>query len=125
MLAVLVDCSGVTRGQEIGAAAVQETKVLPWEGLTGWFGEDMLGRRVAELITVVADEQMKISEEELAALSLAADYASGNLPQTPWERMARAYSADTDAGNADDRTDHENGDPTNETAVGLADDGRG
>jgi hypothetical protein len=68
---------------------------------------------------------MKISEEELAALSLAADYATGNRPQTPWERMARVHSTDTDTIDADGRPDYENSDPTDETAVGLADDGRG
>ena len=125
MLALLADCSGVTRGQELGAAAVQETKVLPWEGLAGWFGEDVVVRRIAELVTAVADEQVEISEGELAALSLAADYAAGNRPQTPWERLARACPPDTDTVDADGRTDHENSDPTDETAVGLADDGRG
>jgi hypothetical protein len=124
MLALLVDCTGVTRGQELGAAAVQETKVLSWEGLTGWFGEDVLTRRIEELLTAVADEQKEIPEEEFVALALAADYANGNRPRTPWERMARAYSTDTDTVDADGRTGDENSDPTDEAAVGLVDDGQ-
>ena len=46
VLSLLADCAGETRGQEFGAAAVEVTKVLPWEGLAGWFGEDMLLRRI-------------------------------------------------------------------------------
>ncbi len=40
MLSLLVDCTGETRGQTLGAAAVEVTKVLPWAGLAGWFGEE-------------------------------------------------------------------------------------
>jgi hypothetical protein len=126
MLVLLANCSGVTRGQELGAAAVQETKVLPWEELTGWFSADALVRRIAELVTAVADEHVEVSEEELAALSLAVNYATGNRPQTPWERMARGHSADADTGDADGRLDHENTDPADEAAAAsLADDGSG
>jgi hypothetical protein len=118
MLSLLVDCAGETRGQEIGAAAVQVMRVLPWEGLTGWFGEEMLVRRIAELVKAVTDEDMEISEEELAALSLAADYATGNRPQTPWERLARVHS--TAAGTADtDGSSRENSDPADTTATPL------
>lgn len=51
-------------------AAVQVTAVLPWEGLTGWFDEDMLVRRITELLAAVTDGHLEISEEELAALPL-------------------------------------------------------
>jgi len=124
MLALLVDSRSVTRGQEFGAAAVQLTKVLSWEGLTGWFGEDMLARRIAELLTAVTDLDADISEEELAALSLAADYATGNRPRTPWERMAGVHSTDTDTVDANGQTSRENSDPADEgTTGGLADNG--
>lgn len=54
----------------------------------------MLIRRTAELLTA-ADDGMKISAEE-PVLDLAADYATGSRPQTPWERLARRYdTADT------------------------------
>lgn len=126
MLALLADCSGVTRGQELGAAAVQVTRVLPWEGLTGWFGEDVLKRRIAELITAVTDEHMEISEAELAALSLAADYATGNHPRTPWDRMARTYSTDTDTGDVGGQPNHEDSDSDDQAeAAGLAGNGSG
>jgi hypothetical protein len=91
MLSLLVDCIGETRGQAVSAAAIQVTKTLPWEGLTGWFGEEMLNRRVAEIFTAIAGNGIEISEEELAALELAADYGTGNRPQTPWERLARMH----------------------------------
>ena len=47
----------------------------------------MLIRRTAELLTA-ADDGMKISAEE-PVLDLAANYATGNRPQTPWKRLAR------------------------------------
>lgn len=117
MLSLLVDCAGETRGQEFGAAAIEVTKVLPWEGLTGWFGEGMLVRRIAEVLTAVADHGMEISEEQCAVLDLAADYATGNRPQTPWERLARKHQrADTVAPVATDDEDYADGED-----VGVAD----
>lgn len=72
------------------------TKVLQWDRLAGWLGEDILVRRVAEVFSAVVDDGMEISEEEHAVLDLAADYATGNRPQTPWERLARRHHvADT------------------------------
>ena len=88
VLSLLVDCAGETRGQALGAAAIKVMKILPWEGLTGWFGEDMLARRIGEVLTTVNDG-IEISGEQRVALDLAVDYASGNRPQTPWERLAR------------------------------------
>ena len=121
MLSLLVDCTGETRGQTLGAAAVEVTKVLQWDGLAGWLGEGMLVRRIAEVLTAVADDGMEISEEERAALDLAADYATGNRPQTPWERLARRYhAADTTAPVATDGEDHADGegiDVVNEVAI--------
>jgi hypothetical protein len=89
MLSLLTDCVASIRGQAVGAAAVTVTKVLSWEGLIGWFGQDMLVRRVAEILIAVTDDGMEISEEERAALRLAADYATGNGPQRPWERLVQ------------------------------------
>ncbi len=121
MLSLLVDCTGETRGRALGAAAVEVTKVLQWDGLAGWLGEGMLVRRIAEVLTAVADDGMEISEEERAALDLAADYATGNRPQTPWERLARRYhAADTTAPVATDGEDHADGegiDVVNEVAI--------
>lgn len=88
ILALLADCVGSTRRQTIGAAAVEVTAVLPWEQLLDWFGEETFLRRLAELITAVANGT-EISKEEAASLDLAADYASGNRPLRPWERLQR------------------------------------
>lgn len=96
MLSLLLECSGETRGRELGGVAVEVTKVLKWDRLAEWLGEDMLVRRVAEVFSAVADDGMEISEQEHAVLDLAADYATGNRPQTPWERLARRHHvADT------------------------------
>jgi hypothetical protein len=110
MLSLLLECSGETRGRELGAVAVEVTKVLQWDRLAGWLGEDMLVRRVAEVFSAVADDGMEISEEEHAVLDLAADYATGNRPQTPWERLARRHHvADTTEPVAAD-DEHQGGD---------------
>ena len=118
MLSLLADCIGETRGQALGAAAIQVTKVLPWEGITGWFGEDMLVRRIAEVLAAGEDHGMEISEEQRAALYLAADYAVGNRPQTPWERLVRRHhGADTVAPAAEgdeDQANDERSDVANE-----------
>jgi len=91
MLSLLVNCRDETRGQALGAVAVEVAKVLPWDGLAGWFGEDMLVRRIAEMRAAVEDDGMETSEEERAALDLAAGYATGNRPQAPWERLVRRH----------------------------------
>lgn len=72
MLSLLVDCTGETRGRALGAVALEVTKVLQWDRLAGWLGEDTLVRRISEVLTAVADDDMEISEEEHAALDLAA-----------------------------------------------------
>jgi KAP-like P-loop domain-containing protein len=91
MLSLLADCVGETRGQAFGAAAVDVTKTLPWEMLTEWFGESELLRRIAELLRAV-EGGMEISDQEHAALYLAADYATGNRPQTSWDRLERRHA---------------------------------
>jgi hypothetical protein len=120
MLSLLIDCTGETRGRALGAVAVEVTKVLQWDGLAGWLGEDMLVRRIAQVLSAVADDGMEISEDELAALDLAADYATGNRPQTPWERLARRHHADTTApvaADGEDRADGEGAGVANEVAI--------
>jgi KAP family P-loop domain len=115
MLSLLVDCSGETRGRELGAVAVEVTKVLQWDRLAEWLGEDMLVRRIAEVFSAVADDGMEITEEEHAVLDLAGDYATGNRPQTSWERLARKHHV------AETTTplvaDNEGADPTDEVSV--------
>lgn len=88
LLSLLAGCVGETRGQTIGAAAVTVTKELAWARLVDWLGEETLVRRVAEIPIAVTAERMEISEEHKAALTLAADYATGNRPRRPWERFA-------------------------------------
>jgi KAP family P-loop domain len=103
ILSLLVDCAGETRGQELGAAAIEVTTVLPWEGLIGWLGEDMLVRRIAEVFAAVKDDGIEVSEEERAVLYLAGDYATGKRPKTPWERLVRRHpGTDTVAPDGDD-----------------------
>lgn len=98
MLSLLLECSGETRGRELGAVAVEVTKVLQWDRLAGWLGKDMLVRRIAEVFSAVADNGMEISEEEHAVLDLTGDYTTGNRSQTSWERLARKHQvADTSA----------------------------
>ena len=110
MLALLVDCTSETRGQAFGAAAVEVTQILPWEGLIGWFSQDILIRRIAELVAAAAGGVMETSEGERKTLCLAADYATGNRPHTPWERLARKRDApDTAAAAApENQTDESN-----------------
>lgn len=118
ILSLLVDCAGETRGQSLGAAAIEVTKVLPWEGLTGWLGEDMLVRRIAEVLAAVEDDGIEISGEERAALYLAADYAAGKRPKTPWERLVRRHpGTDTVAIDGDDQAAGEESTGINEVAI--------
>lgn len=121
ILSLLVDSAGETRGQALGAAAIDVTKTLPWEGLTGWFGPDMLVRRIAEVLAAVEDDGIEASEDERAALYLAADYAAGNRPRTPWERLARTHlGADTVESvptDSEDQADGEVIDMANEVAI--------
>lgn len=93
MLSLLVGCLGETRGQVLGAAAIEVTKTLGWNGLIEWLGEDMLVRRTAEVLATVEDDGIEPSGEERNALDPAADYATGNRPQTSWERLARMHNA--------------------------------
>src|SRR5262249_9466118 len=101
---LLTDCIGATRGQELGAAAVTVTKVLPWDGLIEWFGQDMLIRRIAEILTAVTDNGMEISEEQRAALNLAADYAPANRPRRSSQRLAKKLPGADAALPHDDQT---------------------
>ena len=113
MLSLLTNCVGATRGRELGAAAVTVTKVLPWDGLIEWFGQDTLVRRIAEICTAVTDNGLEISEEQRAALNLAADYATGNRPQRPWERLTHQLPGADAASPEDDQiTDAGSGTPS-------------
>ncbi len=89
MVSLFSGSVGQIRGQAIGAAAVEVTKTLSWDRLASYFGEETLIRRTAELLAAVTDDAMKISNEESEALGLAADYATGNRPETSFERMMR------------------------------------
>jgi KAP family P-loop domain len=120
MLALLAGCLGETHSQALGAVAVEVTKTLDWDGLTRWLGEDILVRRTAEVLAAVEDDGLKLSEEEHEALYLAADYATGNRPRTPWERMARVQDTeDVSVAAATDKENHsdEGGNPTNKLTV--------
>jgi hypothetical protein len=89
MLSLFVGSVGEIRGRAIAAVAVEVTKTLAWDRLAIYFGEDMLIRRTAELLAAVTDDGMEISDEEREALGLAADYATGNRPETSFDRMMR------------------------------------
>jgi hypothetical protein len=98
MLSFFAGSVGEIRGRSMGAAAVEVTKTLAWDRLAIYFGEEMLIRRTAELMQAVTDEELDISDEERTALSLAADYATGNRPETSCERMMRMASSGPPAG---------------------------
>jgi hypothetical protein len=89
MLSLFVGAVGQTRAQPLGGAAVEVTAVLAWEQLAGFLGEEMLIRRTAELLVAVDEEGLQLTDEEQAALGLAADYATGNRPESSFERMMR------------------------------------
>ena len=93
MLSLFAGSVGEIRGWSMGAAAVEATTTLAWDRLAIYFGDEMLIRRTHELMQAVADEGLEISDEERAALSLAADYATGNRPETSYERMMRVASS--------------------------------
>ncbi|HVA73061.1 MAG TPA: P-loop NTPase fold protein [Acidimicrobiales bacterium] len=92
MLSLFVDSMGEIRARSMGAAAVERTKTLAWDHLATYFGEEMLVRRTAELMQAIMDDGMEVSAQERAAVSLAADYATGNRPETSYERMMRTAS---------------------------------
>jgi hypothetical protein len=118
MLSLLVGSLGETRGQELGAAAVEVTPVLRWDELVGLLGQEMLVRRIAELLQAVPDDGLDLTSEEQAALDLAADYATGHRPQTSFERLMRRHAAtytdastETVAKDQSDDADDQSGEP--------------
>lgn len=117
MLSLLVASVSETRALELGAAAVEVTPVLRWSELVGLLGDEILDRRVAELAEAVRDGRMQITQEEQAALDLAANYASGRQPQTPFEQQMGHVvthadaSAETVNASQSDRDDDQVGEP--------------
>ena len=66
------------------------TKVMGWDPLAEYLGEETLKRRVVELQAAVRDDSLAISPEEQAALDLSADYAAGNRPLSSFDRIMNA-----------------------------------
>jgi hypothetical protein len=93
MLSLLVSSASEIRGQEWGAAAVEVTPVLRWDELVGLLGDEMLVRRIAELLEAVQDDGMQVTAEQEASLKLAADYATGNRPRTSLEQLVQRHAA--------------------------------
>ena len=91
MLSLFVGSVGDITRQAIGSVAVEVTKTLAWDLLAGYFGgdEEMLKRRTGELVEAVKSNAMTISDEEREALRLALDYATGNRPETSFDRIMR------------------------------------
>jgi hypothetical protein len=89
MLSLFVGSVGESRSQALGAVAVKATKMMAWDQLTLYFGEEMLLRRTAELLAAVTRDGLELSDEEHDALELAADYATGNRPETSFDRIMR------------------------------------
>jgi hypothetical protein len=105
------------RAQTLGAAAVEVTRIMAWDSLAQYLGEDMLKRRTAELLAAVQDPGMTtISPEEQAALDLATEYAAGNRPEASFDRLTRmAAGSAPGADGQDDAHDQPNGDePTHD-----------
>jgi hypothetical protein len=89
MLSLFVGSVGVTHSRAIGAAAVQVTKMLAWDQLVKYVGEERLIRRTADLFAKATEGDFELSDEEREALGLAADYATGNRPESSFERIMR------------------------------------
>ncbi len=83
----------LAKTRPVGGAAVEVTPVLAWEQLAGFLDEETLIRRTAELLVAVDEEGLQLTDEEQAALGLAADYATGNRPESSFERMMRLQCA--------------------------------
>jgi hypothetical protein len=89
LLSLFVGSVGQTRARAMGAAAVEVTKVLAWDQLTGFFDDDLLKRRTAELLAASTEDELQLSAEELEAIGLAADYATGYRPESSVDRIIR------------------------------------
>ena len=110
MLSLFVASVGDMRAQTIGAAAVEVTRVMAWDSLIQYLGEDMLQRRTGELLAAVQDLGMTISPEEQTALHLAAEYAAGNRPESSFDRLMRMERPAPAADGQDDAHHQPNGD---------------
>lgn len=93
VLPLFVWSVGQTSVQQMGAAARKVTKVLDWEALVSLVGEDTLKRRTAEVLAAATEGRLKLSPEEQEALGLAADYATGNRPDSPLDRITAIQAA--------------------------------
>lgn len=89
MMSLFVGAVGQTRAHPLDGAAVEVTAVLAWEQLAGFLDEEMLIRRTAELLVAVDEGGLQLTDEEQAALGLAVEYATGNRPESSFERMMR------------------------------------
>ena len=111
MLSLFVASVGDMRAQTLGAAAVDVTRIMAWDSLAQYLGEDMLKRRTAELLAAVQDPGMTISPEEQSALDLATEYAAGSRPEASFDRLVRmAAEAMPGADGQADAHDQPNGD---------------
>jgi len=93
MLSLFVGAVSEVRSHTMGSVAVEVTKVLSWDHLADWLGESTLVRRTAELMAEAQHGAMTVAPEERAALDLAATYAAGNGPTTPFGRTFRGQAA--------------------------------
>lgn len=114
MLSLFVASVGDMRAQTLGAAAVEVTRIMAWDSLAQYLGEDMLKRRTTELLAAVQDPGMTISPEEQAALDRATKYAAGNRPEASFDRLMRmaAGSAPGAGGQADAHDQTNDDEPT-------------
>lgn len=104
MLSLFVESVGQTSARALGAAAVEVTKVLLWDQLTALVGEETLIRRTAELFKAVTEEGLELLDKEYEALQLAEDYATGNIPESSFDRILRIQQRSTEPiQSADDR----------------------
>ncbi|MGH8994438.1 MAG: KAP family P-loop NTPase fold protein [Acidimicrobiales bacterium] len=113
MIALLVDATGRTSGRALGAAATDFTTVLSWDHLVGLLGEELLVRRIAELLTQIDDGNLSIEADQADVLDLAARYATGWRPDPLMQMLMNAtYSAPSapTAGTKDDAPPDQQGD---------------
>jgi hypothetical protein len=94
MIALLMDATGRTTGRALGAAATDITTVLSWDHLVGLLGEELLVRRIAELLADVDNGNLSLEPDQADVLDLAARYATGWRPDPLMQMLMNAtYSA--------------------------------
>jgi hypothetical protein len=92
MLGLVMGSRGEAHSQAHGAAAVEITEVLGWDRLVAYLGEDLLVRRIVDLMEAVLARSLAADPEQVQALELASRYAVGWRPDTAMDRIMNRRS---------------------------------